>query len=67
MKLNFVQKVVIESKGLTACIADIALTNNEIEQLFEIFHEQNIMNPDLLRKMMGENVYSDYLEVVKVD
>lgn len=63
--LNFVQRVSFESNELTACIAEIALINNEIANLFAIFHEQHTTNPDLFRKMMGEEVYLEYLEVLE--
>lgn len=66
MKLDFVQKVADQSNGLVAKIAGIALENNHIDQLMDIFHEQHSTNPDLFKKMIGNEVYSDYLEVVKL-
>lgn len=66
MKLDFVQRVAEESKGLIANIAGIALENNHVDQLMDIFHEQHSTNPDLFRKMIGNEIYSDYLEVVKL-
>lgn len=64
LKLDFIQRVVSESNELTACIAKIALTNNEIDQFFEILQEQHKTNPELFKKMIGYQVYSSFLEVL---
>lgn len=66
VKTSFVKKVAEESKGLTATIANIALVNNDIDELLDVFHEQHNTNPELFRKMVGNDVYSNYLEVLKV-
>lgn len=64
MKLDFVKRVVNESHDLHATIAEIALDSNEIDQLLEILHEQYQTNPQLFIKMIGEEVYLDYLELI---
>lgn len=64
MKLDFVKRVANESHDLHATIAEIAIGSDEIDQLLEIFHEQYQTNPQLFIKMIGEEVYLDYLELI---
>ncbi len=64
MKLNFVQKVSKESSGIVANIAELALAKNEIDQLMDIFHDQHSTNPELFKKMLGNEIYIKYLEIV---
>lgn len=64
-KINFVKRVANESNTLHAKIAKIALCSNEIDQLLRILHEQHQTNPQLFIKMIGEDLYSDYLEITE--
>lgn len=65
IKLNFAQKVADTSTGLCSDIAKIALDKNEIDQLISIFIEQQQTNEELFRKMMGEEVYGDFLKIIE--
>ncbi len=65
IKLNFAQKVADTSTGLCSDIAKIALDKNEIDQLISIFIEQQQTNEELFRRMIGEEVYEDFLKIIE--
>lgn len=65
IKLNFAQKVADTSTGLCSDIAKIALDKNEINQLISIFIEQQQTNEELFRRMIGEEVYEDFLKIIE--
>lgn len=65
LKLNFVKRVASESNTLHAKIAKIALCSNEIDQLLRILYEQHQTNPKLFIKMLGDELYLEFLKVTK--
>jgi hypothetical protein len=60
---EFAERVSIECEGLPALIAKRAIEEKEIDDLMEIFREHYNRNPDILNKMLGDELFSLFIKI----
>jgi hypothetical protein len=60
---EFAERVSIECEGLPALIAKRAIDEKEIDDLMEIFREHFDRNPEILNKMLGEELFTLFKEI----
>ena len=60
---EFAEHVATDCEGLPALIARKALENNELDDLMEILREHFDRNPEILNKMLGDELFSLFIKI----
>jgi hypothetical protein len=60
---KFATRVSTDCKGLPAIIARKALEENKLDELMEIYREHFDRNPDILNKMLGDELFSLFIKI----
>jgi hypothetical protein len=60
---EFTVRVSIDCEGLPSLIARRAIEENEIDDLMEIFREHFDRNPEILNKMLGDELFSLFIKI----
>jgi hypothetical protein len=60
---EFTVRVSIDCEGLPSLIARRAIEESEIDDLMEIFREHFDRNPEILNKMLGDELFSLFIKI----
>ena len=60
---EFAKRVSTDCKGLPAIIAKKALEENKLDDLMEIYREHFDRNPEILNKMLGDELFSLFIKI----
>ncbi len=62
-KLFFAKKVALETEGLIAFVANLAIEQNEIDHFFHVLQEQYHLDPNKFESQLGASLFSEFLEL----
>jgi hypothetical protein len=60
---EFAKRISIECEGLPAIIATIAIEEDKLGELMEIYCEHFNQNPKILNKMLGDDLYKIFMKI----
>ena len=61
-KLFFAKKVALETEGLIAFVANLAIEQNEFDHFFHVLQEQYHLDPNKFESQLGVSLFSEFLE-----
>ncbi len=61
--LFFAKKVALETEGLIAFVANLAIEQNEFDHFFHVLQEQYSLNPKKIESQLGDHLFSEFLEL----
>jgi hypothetical protein len=62
-KLFFVKKVALETEGLIAFVANLAVEQNEFDHFFHVLNEQYHLDTQKFKSHLGESLFAEFLEL----
>lgn len=62
-KLFFAKKVALETEGLIAFVANLAVEQNEFDHFFHVLNEQYCLDTQKFKSYLGEPLFSEFLEI----
>jgi hypothetical protein len=62
-KLFFAKKVALETKGLIAFVANLAIEQNEFDHFFHVLQEQYQLDPNKFELQLGGSLLTEFLEI----
>lgn len=65
-QLDFARKVALETEGMLAFVANLAIEQNEFDHLFYVLEEQNTFDSERLKMQLGNQLYTEF-EQMKTD
>ncbi len=62
-KLFFAKKVALETEGLIAFVANLAIEQNEFDHFFNVLQEQYHLDATKFELQLGESLFTEFLEI----
>ncbi len=62
-KLFFAKKVALETEGLVAFVANLAVEQNEFDHFYHVLNEQYRLDTQKFKVQLGERLFSEFLEI----
>lgn len=61
------EKVALNSEGLLAFVAKLAIEQNEFDHFLNVLYEQYSLNPEKFKLKLGEEMYNEFLELAALE